>query len=343
MAGSFAKIYNAIWADPDFRSLTWKQQWLFFTLISQPELNFAGVLTISPKRLANCASDFTMGQLEATLAELQARRYIVFDDEHDEILVRSYVRHDGAWRTPNVLLSIVRDVAVIRSARIQAVLADEFARLDVGSLSGKKADEMRAQLATVIATLRASLPTPPPEPFPKGFAEPMREPFGQPFPEPMAEPMAEPTVVVAVVGEGVKDRTSVSHVEDHDGVVVAEAAASGDGVLIDIQSAKKPRYQPGSDRDPHFVAYWAAYPRKDDKGHARAAWVKATRTTDPAVIVKGAERFRDDPLRERVRKYIPLPATWLNGERWNDEATTDDSDSRAWDNVVEHAPREFNR
>ncbi|WP_405150238.1 hypothetical protein OG589_17105 [Sphaerisporangium sp. NBC_01403] len=74
------------------------------------------MLNISPKRLANCASDFDM---------------------------------DQAWRTPNVLLSIVRDVEEIRSVRVRAVLADELGRLDVDSRSGKKADEMRAQLARI--------------------------------------------------------------------------------------------------------------------------------------------------------------------------------------------------
>lgn len=225
MAGSFAKIFNRIWADPDFRSLTRDEQWLFFALISQPELNFAGVVTTTPKRLAGCAEDFTVEDLADDLKRLQERRYVVVDDEHDEILVRSFIRHDGGWRTPNVLLSIVRDAEAVRSPRIRAALLSELARLDVASLAGKKADEMRALLERVAATLRGTLPTPPPEPFGKPFPEPLAEPFGegsgepfgQPFPEgvgepmgePSVEPIGEPTVVVAVVVEEVEDRTSV--------------------------------------------------------------------------------------------------------------------------------------
>jgi len=68
----------------------------------------------------------------------------------------------------------------------------------------------------------------------------------------------------------------------------------------------------GSDGDLHFLAFWAAYPRKDDKGHARKAWAKAVKKTDPVVIVNGVRVYHFD----HRPKFIPLPATWLNGERW---------------------------
>lgn len=346
MAGSFAKVYNKIWADPDFRSLSRDLQWLFFMLISQPDLNFAGVTTCSPKRLVGCADDFTLDQLNEGLRALQARRYVVFDEEHDEILVRSFIRHDGAWKTPNVLLSIVRDVDTVRSVRIRAVLVQEFERLDVGALAGKKADEMRAQLATVTATLRTGLPEPIPEPFPQGMAEGFRDGLAKPLPEPMAQPMAEPTVVVAVVGEGVKDRTSVSLHQDQP--TPAEPAASGDGVLIHLpvpEPGKDPKPpEPGSDQDLLFVAFWDAYPRKVGKPSARAAWKKAVTKSraDPDLVIAAAKRFQDDPIRRAsAENYTPHPATWLNDERYNDQPAQDRPPQ--WDDVVEHAPREFNR
>jgi hypothetical protein len=70
------------------------------------------------------------------------------------------------------------------------------------------------------------------------------------------------------------------------------------------------------DSDPMFVAFWSAYPRRDDKGHARKAWAKAIRKDTPEAIIAGAAKYRDDPNREKG--FTALPATWLNGERWQD-------------------------
>jgi hypothetical protein len=77
-----------------------------------------------------------------------------------------------------------------------------------------------------------------------------------------------------------------------------------------------------SDDDPAFVAFWAAYPRKDDKGHARKAWLTAVRKADPEMIVAGCHRYR---FNENPR-FQPLPATWLNGERWLQAAEDDGLD-----------------
>jgi hypothetical protein len=88
-----------------------------------------------------------------------------------------------------------------------------------------------------------------------------------------------------------------------------------------------PCKQVASDADPDFAAFWAAYPRKDSKGHARRAWAKAVKIASVSEILAGLDRYRFD---ENPR-YRPLPATWLNGERWlqADEADTFDPVLRA--------------
>lgn len=66
--------------------------------------------------------------------------------------------------------------------------------------------------------------------------------------------------------------------------------------------------------DPDFDRFWGAYPRKEDKGHARKAWKTALSKATVSAIIEGLSRarFNDDP------KFRPLAATWLNGERWSD-------------------------
>lgn len=78
--------------------------------------------------------------------------------------------------------------------------------------------------------------------------------------------------------------------------------------------------------DPTFDGFWAAYPKRADKGHARTAWAKAVRKADATEIVEAALRFANDPNLPEP-KYIPLAATWLNGERWEDGPLPDRRDT----------------
>jgi hypothetical protein len=73
------------------------------------------------------------------------------------------------------------------------------------------------------------------------------------------------------------------------------------------------------DSDPVFGHFWAVFPKKKGKPDAYAEWLKAlARGADPNVIIKAAERYRDDPSRDPGKtKY---PQGWLSSERYADEA-----------------------
>lgn len=80
---------------------------------------------------------------------------------------------------------------------------------------------------------------------------------------------------------------------------------------------------PAADPD-GFEAFWAAYPKKRSKGQARKAWAKlrpdaALQERIAAALtlwVRSPEWTRDGG------QYIPHPATWLNGEGWEDQPTS---------------------
>jgi|1048.fasta_scaffold00085_32 hypothetical protein len=65
-----------------------------------------------------------------------------------------------------------------------------------------------------------------------------------------------------------------------------------------------------------FELFWSSYPHKVDKARARKAFRKIDRKKLKPVV-EGAQRFAEDPNLP-ARAYIPYPATWLNGERWED-------------------------
>ena len=72
--------------------------------------------------------------------------------------------------------------------------------------------------------------------------------------------------------------------------------------------------------NPLFDEFWKRYPRKVGKGDARRAFEKALKKVELPFLLAALDlqkRGWDDP------KFIPFPATWLNGERWDDEIKTD--------------------
>lgn len=87
---------------------------------------------------------------------------------------------------------------------------------------------------------------------------------------------------------------------------------------------------PGTDGDPEFAAFWQSYPRKIGKGQARNAWRTAIKRADPAEIIAAAEKFAL-AMKGRDLKFVPHPATWLNGERWSDQEQQPELDVPWWE------------
>ncbi len=75
---------------------------------------------------------------------------------------------------------------------------------------------------------------------------------------------------------------------------------------------------PDSEISLAFEDFWGAYPRKIAKGHARKAFLAAIKKERIVKIISAADQFATK-CRTIDPKYVPHPATWLNGERWLDE------------------------
>jgi hypothetical protein len=71
-----------------------------------------------------------------------------------------------------------------------------------------------------------------------------------------------------------------------------------------------------------FEEFWNAYPRKEGKQKARAAFEKVTVSLD--VLLEAIERQKKSTQWSKENgQFIPHPATWLNGKRWEDQMTMD--------------------
>jgi hypothetical protein len=70
-----------------------------------------------------------------------------------------------------------------------------------------------------------------------------------------------------------------------------------------------------------FDRFWNAHPRKQKKGDAKKAWAQI-RPSDSLVermIDTLAWQVRQPQWLKDDGQFIPLPATWLRSEQWDDE------------------------
>ena len=70
-----------------------------------------------------------------------------------------------------------------------------------------------------------------------------------------------------------------------------------------------------------FDEFWKAYPNKKDKQKAIIAWAK--NEPDLQKVLKALKTQKNsEQWKKEDGRFIPLPTTWLNGARWEDEVTT---------------------
>lgn len=84
-----------------------------------------------------------------------------------------------------------------------------------------------------------------------------------------------------------------------------------------------------------FDDFWREYPRKVSKKDARKAWGRAVKIELPAVIIMGLKR-QIPFLESRPLEFRPHAATWLNGERWEDEVQIPSSQRRPKSDFDQH-------
>lgn len=125
----YAQILKRIWADTDWKSLTRDAQWMYQLLLSQPSMNYAGVLPLTSRRWAKLASDATIEIVEKALEFLHERGFLVVDWDTEEVLIRSFIRNDGLWKQPNMLTTALRHADDVSSDHIKWALHDELLRI----------------------------------------------------------------------------------------------------------------------------------------------------------------------------------------------------------------------
>lgn len=131
MAAPHARMYRSMWHDDeDFIRLTPRAKLLYLFCCSTLKVTLLGSLDFSAKRWCK-ATGLTVPELDDALQELDDARFLLVDSSTEEVIVRTYVRHDGAWRrNRNMRAAIWNQWVRVESRdlrrRILAELPDEM-------------------------------------------------------------------------------------------------------------------------------------------------------------------------------------------------------------------------
>lgn len=166
MAREHARLLVSIWSDPDWLALDSVQQITYLSLISSKDLSWCGVAPLLPQRIAGLATDLTERKARASLDVLSERRFLILDRQTAEIGVRSFVRHDGILKQPNVTKALVRAMDRVHSDLILDVIKGELARELAENPSAKGWPYVKSESPELFAELHR-----------KGSANPSQKPL----------------------------------------------------------------------------------------------------------------------------------------------------------------------
>jgi hypothetical protein len=98
-------------------------------LLSQPNVNNAGVLPLQVGKWAKGCESTTEEEITHSLHSLSRAGFAYFDDDSEETFIRSYIRNDGILKQPNILKNALRCSEAVESPYLRAAIAIELRRL----------------------------------------------------------------------------------------------------------------------------------------------------------------------------------------------------------------------
>lgn len=158
MARHYGRIKTSIWADDDFRDLSDAAQALYMRLLSSASLNLCGVCDWRPKRLAMLARDLTEAKVVKAAQELVSRRYIVIDEDTEEALVRTFIKHESIMANPKLAAGLDATFSEVVSSKLRRAIGAELLKLRLSDPDLKGWDHVRIALAYANAQVSDRVP-----------------------------------------------------------------------------------------------------------------------------------------------------------------------------------------
>lgn len=131
MARSYGRTLCAIWSDEHFLQLSMGAKHTYWMLTTQDNVTACGSLPLTLRRWSGYHSDDEQDSFEDWLAELVDERFIFIDQESEELLIRTFVKHDGGHTNGKRLSAIHGASKALRSPLLRQVLGSELRKLGI--------------------------------------------------------------------------------------------------------------------------------------------------------------------------------------------------------------------
>jgi hypothetical protein len=129
MSRDHARIHLDIWGDDDWLDLPADAQCLYMTIYTSPGRTLCGAHEWNAGKIGQRAADWTKERIEAAAEVLSERLFLIVDADTNECLLRSWIKHDGLWRTPNMAVSVANARANVASRTLRGVIVFELLKL----------------------------------------------------------------------------------------------------------------------------------------------------------------------------------------------------------------------
>lgn len=133
------------------------------------------------------------------------------------------------------------------------------------------------------------------------------------------ESESEPERTEANQSETERTEAKPSETDNHKPKTINQETITQETEREDSTPPKPPAKKAADD----FSVFWMAYPKKQDKQNAMKAWKKLNpdaETQRKMILAIHAQRASPQWQKDGGQ-FIPLPSTWLNGRRWEDQPT----------------------
>jgi hypothetical protein len=235
-----------MWSDGDWRALPVGAQHLYMLILTHSTLNYAGVGDWPPGRLAALTAGRTAADIESDAEHLRDAAFIYTDLDTEEVLVRSFLRHDGVIKHPRLHVSMANDWACVASPDIRAFVAFELSKLHDGdpSLPLWKDARVKKILLAEAKDLKG---------FSQSFPIAEPKPMANPLPKDSQSFSMQTATATATTTSSNEDKRSGPRKRGHrlpeDFAVTPEMYqwASSKGFSIDIQASTE-----------RFINHWTA-------------------------------------------------------------------------------------
>lgn len=202
MARDRANIRIDMLGDSDYRDLSGPAQLLYHHLLIHPSLSYAGVADWRPGRLAKMTAGVTARQILEAAEELQRGHFIYADEESEEVLVRSFVRHDGLLKRVRMGVAMAKAYAEISSPEIRRYFAWELKRLhdespELDCWSDKRVSGILKEPMEDMKSIGHAITQPLPDPSETASVDPSVDPFAMTYPTPSVDPPPTTTTATA--------------------------------------------------------------------------------------------------------------------------------------------------